>query len=129
MFEHEGVEVIKERKIGDDKFYLVAGSWSGSRAWGHECSLYWGNDSIVQTTRIRYYNRTWESWQYQSVMIRCLEDYIQKKTEWHEHYFKEHNGIKRMTERKRAEFKKWFKEQKSCYILDRLRKWVKELEK
>lgn len=119
--------MLKERKIGKDKFYLVARSWSNSRAWGHECDLYWGTDCIVQSSRIRYYNRTWERWQYQSVMISCLEDYIQKKTEWHENYFKDKNNIKRMTKEKRAEFEKWFKEQRACAVLNSLKRWKKEL--
>lgn len=119
--------MIKERKIGKDKFYLVARSWSNSRGWGHECDLYWGADCIVQHSRIKYYNRTWERWQYQSVMIQCLEDYIQKKTEWHMNYYKDKNNIKRMTVQKRAEFEKWFEEQGACAVLKSLECWKKEL--
>ena len=119
--------MVKERKIGKDKFYLVARSWSNSRAWGHECDLYWRTDCIVQKTRIRYYNRTMERWQYQSVMIQCLENYIQKETEWHENHYKDKYNIKRMTKEKRAEFEKWFKEQRAYAVLNSLKRWKKEL--
>ena len=119
--------MLKERKIGKNKFYLVARSWSNSRGWGHECELYWGADCIVQTSRIRYYNRTWECWQYQSVMLQCLEDYIEKKIEWNLNYWKEGNGVKRMTKDKRAEFDKWFKEQGAYPIVKGLEKWKKKL--
>jgi hypothetical protein len=61
------------------------------------------------------------------VMIQCLEDYIQKRTEWNLNYWKEKNDVKRMTKDKRAEFEKWFKGQGTYAVLKSLERWKKEL--
>lgn len=54
--------------------FMVRG-WETSRAWGHECYLILNGYGEVARAKCRYYNRTWEKYQYQSVMRQALEAY------------------------------------------------------
>lgn len=55
-----------KRQIEGRDFTFFCESWSNSRAWGHRAVLM-QNGCEIQDQKCRYYNRTWESWQYQSV--------------------------------------------------------------
>lgn len=58
--------MIYNKGINGVKFTLVCESWNTRNSWGHMVTLY-KNDSIkIGRAKIRYYNRTWESYQYQA---------------------------------------------------------------
>lgn len=118
--------MIKEKEIGGRKYLLVPRSWSTSRAWGHDCDLYENGDR-VHSARCRYYNRTWERYEYQSVMQVCLDEYIESERNWQERRYREIKGVSRMTAKKRAEFEKWLAEQSIWPILKGLQDWYEEL--
>ena len=60
-------------KHGDYSF--MCRSWATTRAWGHEVFLMRDNYGEVGEYKVRYYNRTWEAYQYQSAMFGAIEDY------------------------------------------------------
>lgn len=48
-----------------DNLSITGEVYSNSRAWGHEVrAIYHGNE--IAKNRVRYYNRTWEAYQFQS---------------------------------------------------------------
>jgi hypothetical protein len=52
------------KKITED--LSVSGeSYSNSRAWGHEVKAFYRGREI-EKNRVRYYNRTWERYQFES---------------------------------------------------------------
>ena len=58
------------RKITDE--LQVSGEvYSNSKAWGHEARAIW-NGREVAKARARYYNRTWERYQFESVWESLL---------------------------------------------------------
>ena len=70
--------------------YSVLGeSWETRNSWGHTAYLLRNGDEISRA-RVRYYNRTWESYRYQSAglqavdvardaaVARALEDYRER---------------------------------------------------
>ena len=63
--------MIYNRDINGVKFTLVCESWSTRNSWGHEVTLYKNDFAKIGRAKIRYYNRTWESYQYQSA-IQCV---------------------------------------------------------
>lgn len=78
--------LVKENEFKDGvlqpvevEFQFVNEYFSTSRSWGHISTLY-KNGVEVATNKVRYYNRTWEAYQYQSVMAGLVyqlkEDYI-----------------------------------------------------
>ena len=60
--------MIYNREINGVKFTLVCESWSTRNSWGHEVTLYKNDFAKIGRAKIRYYNRTWECYQYQSAI-------------------------------------------------------------
>ena len=58
-------------------FYIVCQSFSNYRSWGHIATDYY-KGSMVGTKKVNYQNRTWERYQYQTVML-CLVDVLDAK--------------------------------------------------
>lgn len=64
---------IKKYEIGNDNYEFVCEGWSTSRAWGHEVHLFKNGYEIAEN-RIRYYNRTWENYRFQSCMLGAIDN-------------------------------------------------------
>lgn len=98
-----------------NEYNIVNEYWETSRAWGHKSTLIapWGE---VASHKIRYYNRTWESYRYQSCMGQLLSNILESNQKSYITEYKEKNNISRLLADKKAEvIKEW--EQKE-YIKD-----------
>ena len=62
---------IENQNGNTDTFTFVNETWETSRSWGHRTLLF-RNGAKVGEHKIRYYNRTWERFQYQSCMGECV---------------------------------------------------------
>lgn len=64
----------------NENLTIEASSWNrGRQSWGHEArAIYNGRE--VASTRCTYYNRTWEAYQYQSVMQKLINAMDECKT-------------------------------------------------
>ena len=60
-----------------NEYEFICHTWSTSRAWGHEVHLIDGTSEISQA-RVRYLNRTWEKYTYQSAMYEAVLNLIKK---------------------------------------------------
>ena len=59
---------------------IVCEAWNrGSNAWGHEAKLYY-NGQQIESARVRYYNRTWEAYQFDTVCDNLLSKLDNTKT-------------------------------------------------
>ena len=97
------------------EYNIVNEYWETSRAWGHKSTLIapWGE---VESHKVRYYNRTWESYTYQTCMGGLLDTILENNLKSYITEYKEKNGISRLLADKKAEvIKEW--EQKE-YIQD-----------
>ena len=77
--------IVKENEFKDGvlqpvevEFQLVNEYFSTSRSWGHISTLF-RNGVEVAETKIRYYNRTWEAYEYQSAMYSVVDMYNDAK--------------------------------------------------
>lgn len=89
------------------EYSIVNETWETSRAWGHKSTLVaqWGE---VESRKVRYYNRTWESYKYQSCMHGLLDSILENDFKNYITREKENNGIARLTKQKKAELEqKW----------------------
>ena len=57
-----------------DNYEFVCFYWETSNAWGHEVHLL-KNGLEFSKARVRYYNRTWELYTFQSAMYEALENF------------------------------------------------------
>lgn len=58
---------------------ISAFGWQTRYSWGHEATIS-ANCMEIARSRIRYYNRTWESYRFQSVIHSALEGYVYSVT-------------------------------------------------
>lgn len=83
--------------------YLFINSFRKNRSgFVHETELM-RNNWIIGTYKIQYYNRTWESYTYQSVMRGCVSKLLEQCREAYKTAWKADHEIKRLTESKRKE--------------------------
>lgn len=78
-------------------YTIVAETYETSQSWGHKATLFINGNSI-NTTKIRYYNRTWESYQYQSVITNLLADEIHEYQVSAYARYKDKYNIKRLND-------------------------------
>lgn len=98
-----------------NEYNIVNEYWETSRAWGHKSTLIapWGE---VASHKVRYYNRTWESYRYQSCMGQLLSNILENNQKSYITEYKEKNNISRLLADKKAEvIKEW---QQKEYIKD-----------
>lgn len=90
-------------EIFEHKDYkLVCDTYSTSRAWGHTAVLFEHNNEIHKA-KVRYINRTWESFRYQSVMLNCIYDMIASRKDRIIYDYKMKTGATRLTKRTKEE--------------------------
>lgn len=83
-------------------FKIVGDSYSNSRSWGHTAVVF-KEDYELSKSRIRYYNRTWERYTYQSVILDALYEAIKCRENRIIADYKYKSGAMRITKRKREE--------------------------
>lgn len=78
------------------EYNIVNETWETSRAWGHKSTLIapWGE---VESHKVRYYNRTWERYTYESCMSGLIETILEDNLKSYITEYKEKNGITRLT--------------------------------
>lgn len=90
-------------KIGNDEFTFVNESENTRYGFRHICVMFI-NDYHRTTIYHSYYNRTWERYTYQTVMLEAIQEVMDEIYENELQDYKEHNGIKRLTAAKRKAF-------------------------
>ena len=78
------------------EYNIVNETWETSRAWGHKSTLIapWGE---VESHKVRYYNRTWERYTYESCMSGLINTILEDNLKSYITQYKEKNGITRLT--------------------------------
>ena len=78
------------------EYNIVNEYWETSRAWGHKSTLVapWGE---VESHKVRYYNRTWERYTYESCMSGLLDTILEDNLKSYITQYKEKNDITRLT--------------------------------
>lgn len=102
--------MIYNKEINGVKFTLVCESWSTRNSWGHKVTLYRNDSVIIGRAKIRYYNRTWESYQYQSAIKSVIYNAIEAIKEAGKETFKTLHGYQVLTKKRAAEFAKYLEQ-------------------
>ena len=58
---------------------IKAEGWSTRYSWGHTAEI-WANGELAASCRYRYYNRTWESYRFKSVLHGVISKYVEGVT-------------------------------------------------
>lgn len=88
-------------KIFEYKDYkIVAESWETYNSWGHKATLF-KDDYELTHSRIRYLNRTWECYQYQSVILDAIYEAMKRRQTRLVDDYKSQANVMRMTKRRK----------------------------
>lgn len=88
------------------EYNIVNEYWQTSRAWGHKSTLL--SSYEIATNKVRYYNRTWEMYTYQTCMFGLINSEIEKSQKSYITQYKENNGISRFKKGQKEEIlKEW----------------------
>ena len=77
-------------------YNIVNETWETSRAWGHKSTLIapWGE---VESRKVKYLNRTWERYTYESCMSGLINTILEDNLKSYITQYKEKNDITRLT--------------------------------
>lgn len=103
--------MIYNKEINGVKFTLVCEYWQTKTAWGHKVSLYRNESFFVGSARIRYYNRTWEKYQYQSIIKSVIFNAMQEIKAAAKKMFLSVHNYKVMTKKRSAAFLEYLDEE------------------
>lgn len=95
-------------------YEFINESWITNRSWGHKTKLYL-NGQYIDDNKVTYFNRTWESYQYQSCMKGLIYKRIKIMLKDYINTYKLNLGIKRLPNGKKAELEVEFKQQSELY--------------
>ena len=106
------------------EFKIVAYTYETRSSWGHKAELIHNNNYTLNEYKIRYYNRTWECYQYQSVIKSVLNDYIDYLIKDYINDYKTQNSITRLKSQQREELTR---QAKLTPLVEKLETFYKEL--
>ena len=99
--------MIYNKEINGVKFTFVCESWRTRNSWGHQVTLYKNDIFTVGRAKIRYYNRSWESYLYQSAIKSVIYDAIEEIKAAAKVAFKALHNYQVMTKKRAAEFSEY----------------------
>lgn len=102
--------MIYKKEINGVKFTLVCESWSTRDSWGHKVTLYKNDTVKIGSYKVRYYNKTWEAYQYQSTIKGIIYNAIEAIKTALKDTFKNVRGYKIITAKRAKEFAAYLKE-------------------
>lgn len=112
---------IKKYNINENEYSFVCEGWSNSNGWGHRVVLI-KNMYTMCETKIRYINRTWENYQFQSCMLKAIYIVKEKEQAYELECYRAKTGKKRLKEAEKQEI---YANCKQLQELEELEKKVK----
>lgn len=88
---------------------FVNESWSNSNGWGHKTTVF-KNSYDFEPHKVRYYNRTWEMYTYQTCMSGAINEIYDFQLNQFIINYKEKNDITRFKKGQKEELVKQFNE-------------------
>lgn len=101
------IRIVNGKK--GNKIELVNESWTTSRSWGHKTNVI-VNGYDYGTHKVRYYNRTWESYTFQTCMSGAVREIIEENITRYLENYKYTNNITRFKKGQKEELIKEYKE-------------------
>lgn len=97
------MELIKIA-VDDNEYTFVNETESTRSGFCHKSTLFNQYGSAIGNNRVNYYNRTWESYRYQTVMRGVVSGLIENRESVLKNDFKAVKGIKSLNNKYKAEY-------------------------
>ena len=114
--------MIYNKEINGVKFTFECESWSTRNSWWRKVTLYKNDYAKIGRAKIHYYNRTWESYQYQRAIKSVIYNAIEQIKAAAKIAFKELHHYKVLTKKRAAEFAKYLAQDPEFAIYNELYK-------
>ena len=98
---------IRKVTVNGREYQFVNDSRNTRNGFAHDTTLFKDGRKIGEAS-CHYLNRTWECYQYQTVMKRCVDAEIESEYDRFIDNYKNQHNIKRMTAKKRVEAEEEF---------------------
>lgn len=106
------------------EYEIVAYSYETRTSWEHKATLIHNGTHELNRYKIIYYNRTWECYQYQSVIKSVLDDYISYLIN---EYINDYKALHNITRLKKSQREELTNQAKTTTIIEKLNRFYKEL--
>ena len=100
---------IREIKVNGNKYQFCNEAWSNSNGWGHRTILL-RNGYQLNENKVRYLNRTWERYEFQSCMQGCIYPLIEQRKAELKEQFKAYKNITRLSQKYAKEYEQFEKQ-------------------
>lgn len=117
------MEILK-KKINKIEYQFNCRTFDNRYSWGHKVQFI-VNNRIVTENKIVYYNRTWESFKYQTAINGAINLYYNDLFNKFIADYKENNNITRLKKEIKEQLQKDFNKQDEIRSLLKLKKLVK----
>ena len=94
---------VKNIKVNGETYTFVCSFRSTRNGFAHDCELFKNTSCRVNKASCHYINRTWENYEYRSVMQRVVSEAIHAYEQASEQQFRREHNITRLTAKRRAE--------------------------
>lgn len=108
---------ITKKVINNNEYIFVNSSRGNRSGFVHETKLY-KNGILWGEYKIQYYNRTWECYQFQSVMRGVINNIIGEEFDTFKEKYKRIHNIKRLTKAKNDAMMQDYTQNKPEYIAE-----------
>lgn len=98
-------------------FEFRCATFENPKSWGHYVEL-WNNGEKLAAEKIYYYNRTWESYTYQTAMRRVMGRYKDSRFEALCDDWKKAHNVSRFPKGMRKKLEESFDELPICKVID-----------
>lgn len=95
--------------VNEVKYEFICMSEKNYNGFKHIARLYVDGEFVNRCER-QYYNRTWEMYDYQSVMMDIIKEQIEYLNTFYIEKFKTEKGYKRMTDKRKLELNNYLKD-------------------
>lgn len=116
---------IRLKIVNGKRFEFVNEYWEKSYSWGHKSTLLIDGYEWASRT-VRYYNRTWESYTYQSAMCGVLAEYKDIKLKNFLESYLYNNGKTRFGKGEKQKTIEEFEKSEDNKIIKKLYKAIQE---
>lgn len=116
---------IRRKNINGNNWELVNEYWETYNSWGHKTNVI-RNGYDYGTHKVRYYNRTWESYTYQTCMLGAIETIKEEELQRFINDYKYKNNITRFRKNEKQKVIEDFNNTELGKELQELKNSVKE---
>ena len=119
------MEIRTKKTKSGNTYKFVNESWSNSNGWGHKTTII-RNSYDYEPHKVRYYNRTWESYTFQTCMSGAVNELREKELQRFIDNYKYSNNIDRFKKGQKQEVEKLFEETEIAQDLKELKEAIRD---